>query len=310
MILTVTLNPCVDKTIYLDQLEIGLYNRVKSTRTDLSGKGLNVSTILNDLREDTLCMGFNFRNNGAYLEETLNRRGVKHNFILVDGSIRTNIKLVDQSCMVMTEVNEAGHFVSAGAVDKLIDEIDVRLDHTHILVMSGSVPPGVPTDIYARLIQMAHRKDVLTILDTAGEPLRLGIEAKPFLIKPNSHEFEQIFKAEMKAGTGPLEIARRLVDGGIPYLCISMGAEGALLLDRQHTYRAKALPVEARGLTGAGDSMVAAMCYAIRKNMGTEDMLRYAMAAAAGSVRQEGTLLARAADIRELLPEVELDRLD
>ena len=97
------------------------------------------------------------------------------------------------------------------------------------------------------------------------------------------------------------------MDSGIPYLCISMGADGALLLDSEHAYRAKALPVEAKGLTGAGDSMVAGMCRALRKHLGSEDMLRYAMAAAAGSVRQEGTLLAGDADVEELLPQVEIE---
>lgn len=309
MILSVTLNPCIDKTIYLDRLELGSYNRVKNTRIDLSGKGLNVSTVLNHLREETLCMGLNFRNNGSVLEQTMNSRGLKHFFVYTNGSIRTNIKLFDQSCQVMTEVNEAGPTVSPATVDKLIDEIDVRLDHTHILVLSGSIPPGVPADIYQRLIRMAHKKDVKTILDTAGEPLLLGLQEKPFLIKPNSTEFEQAFRKQLKAGKGPLEIARELVDGGIPYLCISMGADGALLLDREHAYRAKALPVEAKGLTGAGDSMVAGMCYALRKRLSTEDMLRYAMAAAAGSVRQEGTLLATGNDIRELLNQVEIQTI-
>ena len=310
MVLSVTLNPCIDKTIYLDRLETGSYNRVKNTRIDLSGKGLNVSTVLNNLGEDTVCMGFNFRNNGSILDRTMDSRGLKHQFVYADGSIRTNIKLFDQSTHVMTEINEAGPLVPSSAVDRLIDEIDARLEHTHILVLSGSVPPGVPADIYQRLIRMAHRKDVKTVLDTAGEPFLLGIQEKPFLIKPNSLEFEQAFKEQFKAGKGPLEIARQIVDGGIPYLCISMGADGALLLDSEHAYQAKALPIEARGLTGAGDSMVAGMCFALRKHLGAEDMLRYAMAAAAGSVRQEGTLLAEESDIQELLPKVEIEVID
>ena len=286
MILTVTMNPCIDKTIYLDELEVGAYNRVKNTRIDVAGKGLNVSTVLNHLGEDTLC------------------------FVYADGSIRTNIKLFEQNSHIMTEINEAGPTVSSSLIDKLIDEIDARLEHTHILVLSGSIPPGVPADIYRRLIRMAHRKDVKTVLDTAGEPFALGLEEKPFLVKPNSLEFEQTFKKDLKAGKGPLEVARSVIESGVSYLCISMGADGALLLDREHAYRAKALPIEAKGLTGAGDSMVAGMCYALRRHLGSEDMLRYAMACSAGSVRQEGTLLARESDVKELLPQVEIEVID
>lgn len=310
MVLSVTLNPCIDKTIYLDHLETGTYNRVKNSRSDLAGKGLNVSTVLNNLGEDTLCMGLNFRNNGSLLERTLNSRGLKHHFIYSDGSIRTNIKLFDQSTHIMTEINEAGPLVSSSTIDRLVDEIDARLEDTHILVLSGSVPPGVPADIYQYLIRLAHKKDVKTVLDTAGEPFLLGLQEKPFLIKPNSLEFEQAFKQQIKAGKGPIEIARQVVNDGIPYLCISMGADGAILVDKEHTYRAKALPIEARGLTGSGDSMVAGMCFALRKHMGSEDMLRYAMAAAAGSVRQEGTLLAGADDVKELLPQVEIEVIE
>ena len=307
MILTITLNPCIDKTIYLDRLDVGSYNRVKNTRTDLAGKGLNVSTVLNSLKEDTLCMGFNFENNGAMLERVLDERNVKYDFVTTEGAIRTNIKLFDQSCQVMTEVNEAGPLVSASAVAVFLDKVDAFLERTHILVMSGSVPPGVPSDIYQRLIRMAHKKDVKTVLDASGEPLLLGLEEKPFLIKPNGLEFEHAFKSELKSGSGPIEVARKAVENGIPYICISMGADGALLVDREHVYRAKALPIEAKGLTGAGDSMVAGMCYAIRKHLDTADMLRYAMAAAAGSVRQEGTLLATERDVKELLPQVEIE---
>lgn len=309
MILTLTLNPCIDKTIYLDQLEVGSYNRVKSTREDLAGKGLNVSIVLNSLKEDTLCKGFNFKSNGHLLDELLDTRHVRHDFLSLEGAIRTNIKLFDQSCQVMTEINESGPFVPLSGVKQLLKDMEHALDHTDILVMSGSIPPGVPTDIYQQLIRMANEKQVKTVLDAAGEPLFLGLQEKPYLIKPNTLEFEQAFQKEIKSGMSTLEIARQVVDSGISYLCLSMGGEGAMLIDKEHVYRAKALPLKPKGLTGAGDSMVAGMCYAIQKGLSTEDMLRYAMASAGGSIRQEGTLLAGQKDIDELLPQVEIETL-
>lgn len=95
MVLSVTLNPCIDKTIYLDNLEIGAYNRVKNTRVDLSGKGLNVSTVLNNLKEETMCMGLNFRESGNTLEHAMTARGLQYYFVRSEGAIRTNIKLFD-----------------------------------------------------------------------------------------------------------------------------------------------------------------------------------------------------------------------
>lgn len=177
----------------------------------------------------------------------------------------------------MTEVNEAGPNVSFAAIEKLVDEIDVRLDHTHILVLSGSVPPGVPANIYQRLIHLAHKKDVKTVLDTTGEPFRLGLEEKPFLIKPNSKEFEQAFKNELKSGKGPLEVARPNRRWGHPLCLYFHGRRRRAIAGSGAHLPAKAIPVEAKGLTGAGDSMVAGMCYALRKRLDTADMLRYAM---------------------------------
>ena len=238
MIVTVTLNPCIDKTIYLHQLSIGAYNRVKSTRSDLSGKGINVSTVLSRLQAQTRCMGLNFRGNAQMLEQVLNRRGLSQDFVLTDGEIRTNVKLFDESCQVMTEINEAGPTVSARAVDILLDKIEAILDETYLLVLSGSIPPGVPVDIYRRIIRMAHRKDVKTVLDASGEPFLLALEEKPYLIKPNAFEFEQAFQKEIRAGKSPLEVAKNVVDSGISYICISMGSDGALLVDKEHAYRA------------------------------------------------------------------------
>lgn len=309
MILTVTLNPCIDQTIYLDTLSVGSYNRVKETRSDMAGKGLNVSIVLKNLKEETLCTGFNFTKNGQLLEKLLNDHGVPHRFVSSEGAIRTNIKLFDRSRQVMTEINEAGPFVPPEAVEQLLQNIDSLLNETDILVMSGSVPPGVPADIYQRLIRMAHAKNVKSILDASGEPFLLGLKEKPYLIKPNTLEFEQAFHVPISPDSIPADVLRQILDSGIPYLCISMGEEGALFADREHVYRAYPLPLNPQGLTGAGDSMVAGICYAVRQNLGSADMLRYACASAGGSIRKPGTILAEAADIQELLGQVEIEEI-
>ncbi len=309
MILTVTLNPCIDKTIYLDRLTVGSYNRVRSTRSDLAGKGLNVSIVLKNLKEDTLCTGFNFTENGRLLEELLDTQGVAHQFIRAEGAIRTNIKLFDTSCQVMTEVNEAGPKVPPQAVEQLLQMADSLLEHTDLLVMSGSVPPGVPADIYQRLIRMAHEKQVKSILDASGEPFLLGLQEKPYLIKPNTLEFEQAFHTPIGPDSIPIDTIQNILNGGVSRICISMGEEGALFADREHIYRAQPLSLKPQGLTGAGDSMVAGICYAIRKNLSTDQMLRWAMAAAGGSIQKPGTILAGDEDIRELLPLVEVEQI-
>ena len=309
MIVTITLNPCIDKTIYLEQLDVGSYNRVFSTRVDISGKGVNVSTALSHFGLPTHCLGLNFRDNGRMLEEVLKERGVSYDFVMANGAIRTNIKLFDRSCSTMTEINEAGPFVPPQTVELLLDHIQTLLDQTSLLILSGSIPPGVPADIYKKIISTARAKGVKTILDAAGEPFLQGLEASPFLIKPNTFEFEQAFGEDLQAGLSMVDIARKVIQKGTSYVCISMGEEGAMLIDKDHAYHAKPLNIIPRGLTGAGDSMVAGICYALYHQLDTRDMLRYAMAAAAGSIRLEGTLLASLEDLQELLPQVEIEEL-
>ena len=226
-----------------------------------------------------------------------------------DGEIRTNIKLFDRSCQDMTEINEAGPLVPPQTVEALLEKVEELLEQCSILVLSGSIPPGVPTDIYGTLIRMAHRKNVKTVLDAAGEPFLLGLKEKPCLIKPNDFELAQAFPGETKAGKTPLEIARNIIRDGVSYVCVSMGGDGALFVDESHAYQARPLPIEVKGLTGAGDSMVAGMCCALHKGLDAREMLRYACAAAAGSVRLEGTLLASLSDLEELLPQVEITPL-
>ena len=309
MIVSVTLNPCIDKTVYLDRLTVGEYNRVRSTRTDVCGKGVNMSIVLSHFGIPTCCTGFNFKENGRLLEKVLEREGIPYDFVTADGEIRTNIKLFDRSCQDMTEINEAGPLVPPQTVEALLEKVEELLEQCSILVLSGSIPPGVPTDIYGTLIRMAHRKNVKTVLDAAGEPFLLGLKEKPCLIKPNDFELAQAFPGETKAGKTPLEIARNIIRDGVSYVCVSMGGDGALFVDESHAYQASPLPIEVKGLTGAGDSMVAGMCCALHKGLDAREMLRYACAAAAGSVRLEGTLLASLSDLEELLPQVEITPL-
>ena len=321
MIVTVTLNPCLDKTIYLDSLKVGEYNRVVDTRNDLAGKGINVSTVIRNLGGDTLCTGFNFRDNGADLEKVFEARGLDHDFVMCDGAIRTNTKLFDRSSGVMTEINESGPLVAGASVDAFLAKIDVLLDEADILVMSGSLPPGVPTAFYADLIRLAHAKGVKAVLDSAGAPFESGLEALPDLIKPNLYEFGLAFSRRLGFTLNDkpdentdfekiFQVAKEVAAEGIPYICISLGGGGAVLINAEHAYRAGSVVTEVQGLTGAGDSLVAGMCYALAEGMGPEEMLRYGIATSGASVRKPGTLLATGDEVRELLPQVLVETLE
>ncbi len=316
MVVTVTLNPCIDRTIWISGFEYGGTNRILRTRQDVCGKGVNVGAALRNLGVETLCLGFNYLENGALLERSMDAQGVAHDFVEVPGSLRMNIKVFDEARRVMTEFNERGEAVDAAAVKRLTGKTEEYMDRAELLVLSGSAPQGVPEDIYGRLIRLAHQKGVRTVLDASGALFREGLKEKPFLIKPNRDEFEEAFGTELAAGKSMEEIAQGIVAQGIAYVCVSMGAEGAMLTCAEGVFRADAPDVEVQGVQGAGDSLVAGMCAALTGKAlasagqaAEEDVLRFAVAAAGASLMRPGTQMCLREDFCKLLKEVRIRKL-
>lgn len=210
-------------------------------------------------------VGFSYSEDAARLERALEERGIAHDFVAVDGKLRVNLKVFDESQRVMTEFNERGGRVPVEAVDRLLAKVDRYLDRAALIVLTGSVPEGVPNGIYGTIIRMAHKKGVRAVLDASGALLAEGLREKPFLIKPNRDEFMGLFGEELAAGKRVEEIAREVVAQGVDYVCVSMGAEGCLLAGSDGVLAADAPDVEVRGIQGAGDSLVAGMCAALAR---------------------------------------------
>lgn len=268
MILTVTLNPCIDRTIVIPEFAYGGTNHIADTRQDVAGKGINVSIALKQLGVDSVCLGFNSADDAALLERTLEEREIAYDFVMVPGNLRMNIKVFDESRRAMTEFNARGGEAPQEAVRSLLQKLDRYLDRAELLVLSGSAPKGVPEDIYGTMIRMARGKGVCTVLDASGSLLAEGFRAKPFLVKPNLDEFQNMFREELAAGRSVEEIAGELVTQGVGGVCISMGADGAMLVCADGIYTAGAPDVEVKGVQGAGDSMVAGMCAALAGGAG------------------------------------------
>lgn len=309
MITTLTLNPCIDRTITIEKFLFGGTNKVLDVRKDVSGKGINVSIVLKHLGLDTLCLGFNYSKDSKAIEEELNDQNIKFDFVKVKGEVRVNVKIFDKSVKVMSEFNESGHQVSKEAVDELLDVVYGYFDDTSILVLDGSVPAGVPVDIYKTIIEMANRRGIKTILDAANDLLLEGIKAKPYMIKPNIDELSAISKREIKTREDIISVSREIISKGVSYVCVSMGKDGAMLIGLDNVYVSPAMKVDIKGIQGAGDSLVAGICMAIDKGIGEEKLLAYGVAAASGSLLHEGTLLCEKEDFDKLLPEVVVNRL-
>ena len=188
MILTVTLNPCIDRTLTVFNFREGGTTPVSATRTEIGGKGLNVSRALKNLGAPTLCLGFSHEKGGSDLRSTLDESAIPYDLEEIPGELRMNIKIFDESNRTMSELNDKGCPVSEDAVNRMIDRIVSHFKDAELLVLAGSVPPGVPADIYKILLEKAKDYDLPVILDASGALLLNGIEGKPWLIKPNIDE--------------------------------------------------------------------------------------------------------------------------
>jgi len=215
MIYTVTLNPTLDRTIHFPRLAVGELNRATSTRTDLSGKGINVSIALRLYGIDSVITGFCAGATGRILVEGLRDGGYACDFVVVDGETRSNITVIDDACGVTTKLNEPGPTITPDDLRTFEARLMANVAKGDLCVFSGNLPPGAPTDTYARLISALKSHGVLTVLDTSGDALAVGCSAGPDFLKPNLVEAVELVsmpfegKQALIAGIQAMASARR-----------------------------------------------------------------------------------------------------
>jgi len=297
------LNPCIDWQYNVSSFAHGGLNRVRRTYASAASKGTNVAVVLKNLGQAPHCVGFNFTDGGDKVVEKFDSLGIEHDLIMIPGAVRVNIKLYEETTGVMTELNQQGAFVSTEYVCQLEEKIrnlSNMADADDILVLAGSLPTGVDAGFYAKLAGIWQGR---VFVDVDGDALSLALDEKPYCIKPNIHELERTFGADgkLQSPQDVVDFCRNTLNPAPAIVCVSMGAEGAVLVTPNETYFAPAIPVQVRGVQGAGDSMVAGLVHAAAMGKSNADALRYAMAAAAGSVMLDGTELCQRADFDMLL---------
>ncbi|MCB2294046.1 1-phosphofructokinase [Clostridium algoriphilum] len=309
MITTITLNPAVDKTIEINDFNVGSVNRVTSVMLDAGGKGINVSKVIKNLGGESRATGILSGKSGLFIKEYLDDIKIINNFIFTEGETRTNIKVVDPINHTNTDINEAGPEVSSKTLDELSNNIFNNIKSEDIIILSGSVPSNVDKKIYGNWIAKAKEKGVKTILDADGELLKYGILSGPYLIKPNIDELEGMFNKKINGIAETAQVAKGLLDYGISIVAVSLGSEGALFVNKDSSIYAHGLKVDVKSTVGAGDSMVAALAYAITKGLSFEATVKLAVATGAANVMTSGTKASEISTIIELEKQVEYEYL-
>ena len=289
MIVTVTMNPAIDKTMEVDTLKLGGLNQIKKAEADAGGKGINVSKTIRALGGESIATGFLGGNSGKMIQNVLEKYQIRQDFVWVDGETRTNTKVLEISGEV-TELNEPGPEITETQVEALLKKLEMYAEEDTLFVLAGSIPGGVSKEIYANIIRMAHAHHAQVLLDADGELFRNSVKAMPDIMKPNHKELEAYVGIGADLSQEQIkEIAKSLVEKGIPTVAVSMGKEGAIFVNKNGVVRCPALKVNAHSTVGAGDAMVAALAYAWDKQLGEEETVRLCMAASAGAVTTVGT---------------------
>lgn len=309
MLVSVTLNPCIDRLAEVSAFTYGGMNRVTRSFIDAAGKGVNVAVAYSHLGGDSLCTGFLYEAGSELITGLLDTEGIPWDCIRVPGTLRTNFKIHDHATGKATEINESGCPVGNEAVAALIAKIGELAVNADTVVFSGSVPPGVPADIYRTLISIARKAGTRCVLDAQGELLRTGIEAGPVLIKPNLYELESTFGLKINDTAEIVTAARRIIGEGVAMVAVTLGSVGAAIVDMEEAWYAPAFPVEIGGLCGAGDAAVAGFCRAMDAGCSLADILRYGVAAATASVMLPGTRLCTQQDFDRYLTRVAIEPL-
>lgn len=299
MIYTVTCNPSVDYVVQMEQFQPGMVNRAMGEQVFSGGKGINVAVILKNLGVPNRVFGFLAGFTGDFIEKELQTQGCQTDFVRLEkGFSRINIKIKGGE---ESEINGGGPAVDQAAMESLFEKIN-RLQKGDMLIISGSIPPSLPKNLYEKILELLDGRGIYTVVDTSGEALLKTLRYEPFLIKPNHLELEELAQSRLFTREEIIAQGKRLQEMGAQNVLISMAAEGAVLL----TSDGKVLFGEAprgtvRNSVGAGDSMVGGFVAGWLKTGSYAAALQWGIAAGSASAFCEG--LATGEEIRRLFDE-------
>ncbi|MBQ9808199.1 MAG: 1-phosphofructokinase [Ruminococcus sp.] len=300
MIYTVTFNPAIDYVVHTDSMKLGEVNRSSSEEMYFGGKGINVSVVLKELGINSRALGFIAGFTGEAIENGIKAMGISTDFIrLKTGSSRINFKIKAED---ETELNGQGPHIDAEALSDFFGKLD-ELSDGDILVLAGSVPGSLPSDIYEKIMERISDRKIRTVVDATRDLLLNVLRYRPFLIKPNNHELGDMFGKVLTTDEEIEHYGRKLQEMGAVNVLISMAGDGAMLIDENgKVHRCGVCSGEVKNSVGAGDSMVAGFIAGYMK-CGYEYALKLGTAAGGATAFSAG--LAEKSKIDELLGQLD-----
>jgi 1-phosphofructokinase family hexose kinase len=308
LILTVTINPSVDRNIEVDRLVFEDRAYILSRSDSAGGRGMNASRVLHSFGAKTLAIVTSGGVNGPRLEKLAAKSGFPVKAVPIHNEIRVNLTITDKQGLAI-RLNERGPKITLEELARVEKAVANRLESASWLMLCGSIPPGVSTDFYTKLIHMARQRKVKTLLDTDGDALLHGVEACPSIVSPNQPEAERLLNRALITRAQFLEAATRIKAMGAEAVMLSLGGRGVVAVNENQLLEVIPPRTDAVSPLGAGDALAAAYVWAATKRKDFADCVRWAVAAGTASAMQPGLVFASLEQTKEVFKAVEVRRV-
>jgi len=309
LIVTITLNPSLDQHITVDGLVLDGTNRWSRLHRYAGGKGIDVSRAIHEMGGRTIAYGFIGGPVGRAVEILLDEEEVPFSFTPIERETRTNFIITDSKTGRQTRIDAPGPRISRDEFERFQRKMRRIRPSPDLIVMGGSLPPGIPNDVYYSIIMEAKTFGVRTILDSDGQWLAEGIKAKPYLVKPNVREAEELLGRELPTEDAIIKGALDIVDMGVEIAVISRGGEGVIAATNNEVLKAVPPEVKVKSAVGAGDCTIAGLAIKLANEESLSKACRLAVALGTAAVLTPGTELARKEDVETLLPRVKVKKI-
>ncbi len=309
MILCLNLNAAIDKTIVVSSFEINKIHRPESVVALAGGKGCNVARALMRLGETPVVSGWVGGFSGQFIEKELQQEGIQTAFIHADFESRTCTSILDREKQTMTEIYELGEPVPLEKINELRDYISANIGKYQAITLSGSMPPGLSSDFYAGLIEIARRENVPAFLDTSGEALLKGIAAGPFLVKPNETEAKSLLGLDSDAPFDFAQAAAEITAKYATHVLLTLGANGAMAANAKEIFFVTNPRIEAKSAVGSGDCTLAGLVHGFLHGLSFKEAVMCGIAAGTANTLMIGAGQFKIEDFERLCGQVFLSEV-
>jgi 1-phosphofructokinase family hexose kinase len=305
LILTLTINPALDRNMMVDRLAFEDRGYILDTSESPGGRGINASRVIHKFGGDTLAIATVGGETGRRFQAVSSCCTFPMELVATEQELRTNLTITDKQGLTV-KLNEAGPRLTGRELDRISQTVEARLDQASWFMICGSVPPGVPATFYKELIEVARRKGVKTLLDTDGDALLHGMEASPTVVSPNQPEAERLLSRALITRSHIVDAVSRLHGMGAESVVLSLGSRGAMARSGEDTIEAVPPRIDAVCPIGAGDALAAAFVWAMDKGTTFPEAVRWGVAAGTASAMLPGITFADLEATRKVFVQVDV----